>query len=250
MFLKEHSVRGRSVPQGTMSHVLGALINGVGIVVGSLIGLLWGKHLAEDFRGQALKVIGLFVVLIGLKMAWPLPDPINTLLSIILGAWLGSALQLDRRLEHFGAWAESRVGQSGFAKGFVAGTLIFNIGAMAILGALQDGLTGKFTILATKAVLDGTTAIILTSVAGWGVMAAGVVTALYEGALSLLAGDLSTVLKGVLLTDVTVVGGLMIAAIGLNFILDNGVIKIGNLLPALLFPVLLLWLKSHGLEFL
>ncbi len=233
-----------------MPHELGALVNGIGIIAGSLIGLLWGKHLGHEFRGQALKVIGLFVVLIGLKMAWPLPDPINTLLSLVLGAWTGSILRLDGRLEQFGVWAESRVGQSGFAKGFIAGTLIFNVGAMAILGAFQDGLTGKFTILATKAVLDGTTAVILTSAAGWGVMAAGVVTALYEGILSLLAGDLSAVLKGVLLTDVTVVGGIMIAAIGINFILDNGTIKIGNLLPALVFPLILLWLKGHGLEFL
>jgi uncharacterized membrane protein YqgA involved in biofilm formation len=98
--------------------------------------------------------------------------------------------------------------------------------------------------------LDGTTAIILTSAAGWGVMAAAVVTTGYEGALALLASDLAPVLKGVLLTDVTVVGGIMIAAIGINFILSQTVIKIGNLLPALAFPVVLLWLKGHGLTFL
>jgi len=79
---------------------------------------------------------------------------------------------------------------------------------------------------------------------------AGVVTALYEGALSLLASDLASVLKGMLLSDVTVVGGIMIAAIGINFILDNQTVKIGNLLPALILPVLFLWLKGHGLYFL
>ncbi len=236
--------------QATMQYEWGPIINGIGIVIGSLIGLFWGKRLNIDFREQALKVIGLFVILIGLKMAWPLPDAINTLLSLVLGAWIGSMLKLESRLERLGQWAESRVGRTGFAKGFIAGTLIFNVGAMAVLGAFQDGLTGRFTILATKAVLDGTTAIILTSVAGWGVIAAALVTTGYEGALAFLAADLAPVLKGALLTDVTVVGGIMIMAIGINFISDKPVIKIVNLLPALVIPVILLWLKGLGLNFL
>ncbi|HBQ96401.1 MAG: DUF554 domain-containing protein [Firmicutes bacterium] len=233
-----------------MQHIAGALINGLGIVLGSLIGLVGGRRFSTDFRQQALRVIGIVVILIGFKMAWPLPDPINTLLSLELGLGLGTWLHIEDRIEQFGRWAESRVGTAGFSKGFIAGTLIFNIGAMSILGSLQNGLTGRFTILATKAVLDGTTAIILTSVAGWGVIAASVVTALYEGSLSLLASDLAPVLRGVLLTDITAVGGLMIAAIGINFVFENGTIKIGNLLPALIFPILLLWLKTHGLYFL
>ncbi|WP_053959721.1 DUF554 domain-containing protein [Sulfobacillus thermosulfidooxidans] len=233
-----------------MQQVAGSLMNGLGIIVGSLIGIFGGRNLSEQFRDQALRIIGVVVILIGLKMAWPLPDAINTLLSMVLGLWLGSWLRIDDRLEQFGKWAESRVGRSGFAKGFIAGTLIFNIGAMSILGSLQNGLTGTYSILATKAVLDGTTAMILTSVAGWGVIAASVVTVVYEGGLSLLASDLAPVLRGILLTDITVVGGLMIAAIGINFILNNNTIKIGNLLPALFFPVLLLWLKNHGIYFL
>lgn len=233
-----------------MQYVDGALINALGIVLGSLIGLSGGKRFTTDFRRQALRVIGIVVILMGFKMAWPLPDAINTLLSLELGLGVGTWLHLDEKIQHFGQWAESRVGTTGFAKGFISATLIFNIGAMSILGSLQNGLTGKFPILATKAVLDGTTAVILTSVAGWGVIAAAPVTLLYEGSLSLLASGLASVLRGVLLTDIKAVGGLMIAAIGMNFVLDTNIIKIGNLLPALLFPLILFWLQIHGLHFL
>ena len=233
-----------------MQQIAGALVNGLGILVGSLIGLIGGRRFSVDFRQQALRVIGIVVILIGFKMAWPLPDPINTLLSLELGLGLGTWLDLDDKIQRFGHWAESRVGRPGFAKGFISGTLIFNIGAMSILGSLQNGLTGRFPILATKSVLDGTTATILTSVAGWGVIAASPITFLYEGSLSLLASDLASVLRGALLTDIKVVGGLMIAAIGINFVFDNNTIKIGNLLPALIFPLFLFWLKTHGLYFL
>ncbi len=233
-----------------MQHIVGALINGLGIIFGSLIGLLSGNRLSVEFRQQALRIIGIVVVLIGFKMAWPLPNAINTLLSLVLGLWVGSWLRIDDRLERLGRWAESRVGTAGFAKGFISATLIFNVGAMSIVGSLQNGLSGRFSILATKAVLDGTTSIILTSIAGWGVIMASVVTILYEGTLSLLASFLAPILRGVLLTDITAVGGLMIAAIGINFVLDNGTIKIGNLLPSLAFPVILVWLKNHGLYFL
>lgn len=233
-----------------MNHLIGVIFNGIGILAGSVIGILWGRRLQAGFREQAMRLIGIVVVLIGFKMAWPLQDPVNTLLSLVVGGWLGSVWRLDWRLERFGHWAEARVNRQGFATGFIAASLLFNVGAMAILGSLQEGLTGRYTILATKAVLDGTTAMLLTTVAGWGVLVASIPTVLYEGSLVLLARDVAQILRGVLMQDVTVAGGLMIAAIGVNFLLDRTVIKIGDLLPALLVAVALGWLKIQGLSFL
>lgn len=233
-----------------MGHLSGVIFNGIGIVVGAGIGILGGKRLRPDFRDQAMRLIGVIVVLIGFKMAWPLPDPVNTLLSLVVGGWLGSVAQLQSRLEQFGRWAESRVKHEGFAKGFIAASLLFNVGAMAILGSLQEGLTGRYSILATKAVLDGTTALLLTTVLGWGVVVATIPTVVYEGGMVVLARSLSEVLRGSLMQDVTVVGGLMIAAIGVNFLADRTVIRIGDVLPALLVAVVLGWLKLKGLSFL
>ena len=197
-----------------------------------------------------MRLIGMVVILIGLKMAWPLTDPVNTLLSLIVGGWIGSLLGVNAALDRFGVWAESKAGRTGFSKGFIAATLIFNVGAMAILGALQEGLTGRYSILATKAVLDGTTSLLLTTVAGWGVIVAAIPTVVYEGVLSLLAGDVKDALQGALMQDVSVVGGLIIAAIGFNFLLDRTVINIGDLLPALVVTLALGWVKMHGLSFL
>ncbi len=253
MFLKEHFwgvAERKEYSSRNMWHLNGVIFNGMGIVVGSGIGLLGGRRLRPDFRDQAMRLIGVIVVLIGLKMAWPLPDPVNTLLSLVIGGWLGSLTQLQLRLEQFGQWAESRVKHEGFAKGFIAATLLFNVGAMAILGSLQEGLTGRYSILATKAVLDGTTALLLTTVLGWGVVVATVPTVVYEGSVVVLARNLSEVLRGALMQDVTVVGGLMIGAIGFNFLTDRALIRIGDLLPALLVAVVVGWLKLKGLSFL
>lgn len=233
-----------------MGHMIGVIFNGIGIIAGAVLGIAWGARLHPGFRDQAMRLIGIVVILIGFKMAWPLPDPVNTLLSLVIGGWIGSVGRLDFRLERFGHWAEARVKREGFAKGFIAASLLFNVGAMAILGSLQEGLTGRYTILATKAVLDGTTAMLLTTAAGWGVLVAAIPTVIYEGSLVLLSRDVATILRGVLMQDVTVVGGLMIAAIGVNFILDRAVIKIGDLLPALLVAIVLGWLKIQGISFL
>lgn len=233
-----------------MSHLFGALINAFGIICGGLIGVLWGRWINESFRDQILRVIGMVVVLIGLKMAWVLPDPINTLLSLIFGGWIGYVVGIDAGLIQWERSLELRWGSSGIAKGFISGSLIFNIGAMAILGSLQAGLTHRYTILSTKAVLDGTTAAVLAMVSGWGVILSAPVTFLYESGLTLLAKFLTEIIKGPLLTDVTVVGGVMVAAIGMNFLFESGMIRVANLLPALLVSVLLAWGKTHGLSFL
>jgi uncharacterized membrane protein YqgA involved in biofilm formation len=233
-----------------MNHLTGVIINGVGILVGSGLGMLWGHKLHSGFREQAMRLVGMVVILIGFKMAWPLNDPVNTLLSLVIGGWIGWFLGINDGLEKFGHWAESKARRTGFSKGFIAASLIFNVGPMAILGALQEGLTGRYSILATKAVLDGTTSLLLTTAAGWGVVVAAVPTVVYEGVLSLLAGDLSHALQGPLLQDVTVVGGFIIAGIGFNFFLDRAVLKIGDLLPALVVSLALGWLKTHGVFFL
>lgn len=230
-----------------MEHLLGPMINSLGIVAGAVIGVGWGSRLADSFRRQALRLVGVVVLVIGLKMALMLTDPVNTLLALMIGAWLGSVLKLTDRLDAFGRWMESRVGRGQFMQGFIAASLIFNVGAMAIVGSIQAGLTSHPTILETKAILDGVTALLLASTAGWGVFVAAPMTLVYEGLLTVLAHLLHGFLVGALLSDLSVVGGVMIAAIGINFLMDRTLIRIADLLPALIITVILGWLKRQGL---
>ncbi len=232
-----------------MDHLLGSIVNGTGALIGALIGIGWGSRLSSDFRKQALRLMGLVVVVIGVKMALPLNDPVNTLVSLVVGAWLGSLLKIGKRLDAFGHWVERHSGRGGFMQGFVSASLIFNVGALAIVGSLQAGLTKHPTILETKAILDGVTALLLASTAGWGVALAGPVTFAYEAILSLMAGLLKGFLVGPLLNDLSVVGGILIAAIGLNFVAEKALITIADLLPALLITVILGWLKLQGITF-
>lgn len=232
-----------------MAHLFGALVNGAGALTGALVGLLWGNRLSSAFRQQAMRIMGLVVLVIGIKMALPLSDPVNTLISVVVGAWLGALLKLGARLDAFGHWVERRVGHGGFMQGFISAALIFNVGAMAIVGSLQAGLSRHPTILETKAILDGVTSVLLTSTAGWGVIIAAPVTFVYEGALSIAAGLLRHVLTQPLIGDLSVVGGILIAAIGLNFLSEKTLINIADLLPALLLTVILGWLKLHGVSF-
>lgn len=233
-----------------MGHLWGSAVNAAGALLGSAAGLVWGGRLSSAFRQQAMRLMGLVVLVIGIKMAVPLADPVNALLSIVVGAWAGSVLMLSDRLDGFGHWVERRVGRGGFMQGFISAALLFNVGAMAIVGSLQAGLTTRPTILEMKAVLDGVTALLLTSAAGWGVMLAAPVTFVYEGLLSGLAGLLKGFLAGALVSDLSVVGGVLIAAIGVNFLMEKTLVNIANLLPALILTVILGWLKLHGVTFL
>lgn len=216
----------------------GALINSAGIAAGWLAGLLWGTRLQAGFREQALRIIGLTVVVIGLKMAWPLPDPVLALVSLVLGSWLGSAAGIEAALDRLGRWAELRAG-GGFGQGFITASLVFNVGAMAIVGSVQAGLDQAPVILETKAVLDGITAFLLTAAAGWSVILAAPVTLVYEGALSLAAGLVAGHVHGPVVTEVTVVGGILVAAVGVNLLSGRSRLAVGDLLPALVVAGLL-----------
>jgi len=182
-------------------------------------------------------------------MAWAMSDPVNILLSLLLGAWTGHAVGLQDRLDQMGQHIERWAGQQGAVQGFLTATLIFNVGAMAIIGSIQAGLSNHPTVLQTKALLDGTTALLLSSVMGWGVALSALVTVMYEGLLSLGAHSLALILKGAVLNDLTVVGGIMVAAIGVNFLADKPIIRLADLLPALIWTLVLAGLKHLGLSF-
>ncbi|MBZ4687631.1 MAG: uncharacterized protein PWQ96_23 [Clostridia bacterium] len=223
--------------------MIGTWVNVMAIICGSLLGIVLKKGLPDKIKEITMQAIGLGVVLVGLKMAFVSENLVIVLLSMAFGAAVGEWMNIEGFLEKVGKLLEDKLsalgnGKSSIARGFVAATLLYCVGAMAITGALQSGLTGDHSTLYAKSVLDGITAIILTTTLGIGVIFSSLAVLFYQGTITLLAGIMQNIISDVVITEVTATGGLLILAIGLG-LLEIKKIKVGNLLPALLFVVIL-----------
>lgn len=177
-------------------------------------------------------------------MAWPLPQPAVLMASVVLGGWLGHRLGLQRRVDHWLQAARAR-SDAGPGQAAMSATLLFNVGALAILAALQAGTSGSAVLFETKAVLDGFTAMLLTIAQGWGVLLAAGVTILYEGSLTLAAHALGHLFGGAVLRGFTATGGIVVMAIGWNFLSDSSTFALADLLPALPLAVAGVWVSRH-----
>src|SRR5699024_7408270 len=214
--------------------LLGTIVNVVTIIVGCTFGLFF-TNIQERYKETIMNGIGLTFILIGLQMALQTNAIIIVLLSILTGAVIGEFLKLEDLLNRFGDWISSKFSgksnNTNISQGFVTASLIFVVGAMAILGALDSGLRGDHEILFTKSALDGFTAFVLTTTLGFGVVLSVIPVFLYQGAIALLATQIEAwipdVLFNELIQEVTAVGGLLILAIGLN-ILNITKIRISN----------------------
>ncbi|MBU5268190.1 DUF554 domain-containing protein [Virgibacillus proomii] len=216
----------------------GTIVNGILIIIGSSLGFLFTK-IPERYKETIMQGIGLSVMLIGLQMAIAAENIIVVLLSLLTGAIIGEFFQLEKGLESLGEWLSSKFATSNtsdrMSQGFITASLIFVIGAMSIIGALDSGIRGNHEVLITKGILDGFVALVLTTTLGFGVLFSVFPVVLYQGAITLLATQIdrlvpSAFLNG-LIAELTAVGGILILAIGLNF-LNITTIRIGNLLPA------------------
>lgn len=221
--------------------LLGTLVNVGAIVVGALAGIFLSK-MREEISETVMQAIGLVVIVIGLSMALQNEDFPTLLLALVFGGIIGSWLRLEERLNNFGKRIERKFGgKSPFAVSFVSGTLLYCIGAMAIVGALNSGLQGDHHVLYTKALLDGFTAIIFSATLGIGVIFAAVPVFLYQGSIALLAEWITRFLDGPLLDavilQITAVGGVLIIGLGIN-LLHVTTIRVADLLPALPLAVI------------
>lgn len=231
--------------------LLGTIANVLAVVIGSLIGLIFTK-INESYKQTILQGIGLTVIVIGVQMALETESIIIVLLSLLFGAIIGEAMKLEElvnKLAHKIAGTITN-GKSTVkvAQGFITASLIFVVGAMAILGALDSGIRNDHGILYTKAILDGFTAMVLTTTLGFGVVLSIIPLFLYQGTIALLAAKINEVVPEIMLNaiiaEITAVGGIMIMAIGLN-ILEVIKIRVTNLLPALVVAVVLVYVQQH-----
>lgn len=219
----------------------GTIANAVAIIVGGSIGMIFGRWIPERFGKTITQGMSLAVLLIGLKGALEVKgdDVMLVIFSLIAGICIGEALDIEKRLENLGHSIQDRFSAVGgnFTKGFVTASLIYCVGSMAIMGALQSGLEGKHDILFAKSALDGTLSLILASTLGFGVVASSVPILLYQGGLAAGASLMKPLLVPGVVSQMSVVGGLLIASIGIN-VLEMAKIRVGNMLPAIFMPLL------------
>jgi len=220
--------------------VLGTVINVAAIVVGTLIGLVLKQRLPERINSIAIQGLGLVTALIGATMMITTRNILIVLVSMVIGGVLGELLRIEARLDALGARVEARFSKEGgtFAKAFVTSSLLYCVGPMAIVGALQDGLRGDVSVLLTKSGLDGIASVAFASTLGIGVLFSTLPVAVYQGGITVGASMLQPYLSSSIVNEMTATGGLLILGIALN-ILQVTKIRVGNLLPAILVAAVL-----------
>jgi uncharacterized membrane protein YqgA involved in biofilm formation len=218
------------------------------VLAGTLVGVLIGPRLPEGLQKRVLAGLGLITLVIGvdLALAWRDTSPLYVLGAVLLGGLAGEALGIERRLAALGDRIQRAVssdGHSRVSEAFVTASLLFCVGPLTVVGAIQDGLTGDYDALATKSMLDGFASIALAATLGWGVAIAAATVLVIQGGLSLGAGLFEDALKGDALDVITSTGGVLILGISLK-LLDVTDVRVGNFLPALVIGPALVGLVS------
>lgn len=222
----------------------GTLVNVAGIIGGSIIGLLLKKNIPVKYQQTVMHGLALSVGIIGLQMAFKTQNILIVIISMVIGGLVGEFLDIDKRLIQLGDQLTrcmgSKYGDAG--QGFITGSLVFCVGAMAIVGSIQDGLTGDASTLYAKAMLDTVASVVFASGMGIGVALSSIPVLIYQGSITLLASNLSGVISEEMIKEMTAVGGVLIVGISL-LMLEIKTIKVANLLPAVPIAAIsvLLW---------
>lgn len=229
----------------------GTIINAVLVIVGSLAGMLFKKILPERLKSTLLQAVGLIVMFVGIGGAvsatltlsdgvFGTKDTLNMILSMVFGTIIGELIDIEKRLDTFGAFCQRKLvkgdARSTFAEGMVTASLIFVVGAMAVVGALDNGIRGDNSTLVAKGIIDCITGMVLASTLGIGVMFSAIPVFVYQGAIALLGVYIEPYLTDAVISQMSFSGSILIFAIGVNM-LGITKIKVGNMLPAIFMPI-------------
>jgi hypothetical protein len=234
---------------------LGTIINVIAIIAGGILGLLFGRFIKDRYQETLMKVTGVATLFIGIggvleEMLTVSDGQISSggtmmmIGSLAIGALIGEFLDLDRRIEQFGQWLKVKTGNSGdqsFVNAFVTASLTVCIGAMAIVGAIQDGIFGDYSTLAAKAVLDLIIIMVMTASLGKGCMFSAIPVAMLQGGVTILARWIEPLMTTAALSNLSFVGAVLIFCVGLNLIWKN-TIRVANLLPSVVIAVIFAFL--------
>ncbi len=223
----------------------GSLVNAGCIILGTFAGLFLGKKMSTGLRDTVFTGLGLATLAIGIKMSLETGSPLIVTLSVVAGGIAGHILGLEEKLGNVGNWLKKKVHlkSSTFTEGFVAASVLFCVGSLAILGAFDEGLRGDRTLLFTKSLLDGFASMVFAATYGIGVAFSAIPVLLYQGGLTEFSMALEPVVDQRVMQEITAVGGVLILGIGLN-LLNLKQIPLTNFLPALFFAPFLLWVTG------
>lgn len=216
---------------------MGTVVNTLSIISGSLIGLLFRGSIPDNYSQTIMHAIGMAVVMIGLKTALGTDAILVVIFSLAVGSFLGELLCIEEWLDLLGNWLGRKYSKDGqsVSKGFVNASLLFCVGAMAIVGSLESGISGNHHTLFAKSVIDGITSVLFASTLGIGVLFSAVSVFLYQGLITIAASSIKEFLLPEVVSQMSAVGGLLIMAIGIG-LLEIKKFKIGNMLPAIFIP--------------
>jgi hypothetical protein len=234
---------------GDMMIGLGTIVNAIAIVIGGAIGLVIKDGLKQRFQDTLMQALGLATIFIGASGAMQGMLSVNDgtietkgtmllIFSLVIGALIGEFLNIEERLEKLGEWLKKKVKikkDDRFVEGFVTASLVVCVGAMAIVGSLQDGLTGDHSTLFAKAILDFMIIMVFASTLGVGTLFSGLAVGIYQGTITIFASLLKDVLTTTVISNLSFVGSVLIFAVGINICFGKK-IKVGNLLPAMIIP--------------
>ena len=223
----------------------GPLLNIATVIVGSIIGLTFGARIPAKLKETVIAGMGLFTAAMGLQMFLKTENPLIVLGALLIGTLFGEWWRIEDGLHKLGEFLEQRFsreeddGSNKFVRGFLTSSLLFCVGPMAILGSIQDGLTGDYNLLAVKSVLDGFASVAFASTLGIGVAFSALIVLVYQGGISLMAAQLDAIVTTSMMNELTATGGILLIGIGISNLLEIKKIRVGNMLPALVIaPVI------------
>ena len=219
---------------------IGTFTNVIAVIIGSLIGILLHKKFPEKIKAIVFQAIGLGTIIIGVQMALKIENLLVLIFSLLIGGIIGQAIDLEKHFEKLGNFLKTKIksNNENFVEGLITAFLIFCIGSMTIIGAIDEGIRNDHSLLFTKSILDGFTSIALASTYGIGVLLSVIPMLIYQGGITLLAMRFQNFFSEILINQLTAVGGVLILGIGIN-LLEIKKIKITNLLPALIVVIVL-----------
>ncbi len=229
----------------------GTVINVISVVAGGTLGTLLGERLPSRIRRVIMQGVGLVTLAVGMSMALTTENFVLVLVSIVIGGILGEWWRLEERLDGAGKWLEAKasrfpfLARGEFTKGFVTASLVFCVGPMTVLGSIQDGLSGDYTLLAIKSVLDGFSSLAFAASMGMGATFSAITVLVYQGILTLGASHFQAILSDAMITEMAATGGVMILGIGL-LLLEIKRVRVASFLPALAIAPLLVALWETG----
>lgn len=236
-------------------YMIGTLINTLAILIGGTLGLRLGKLFPDRVQRTIMAALGLFTAAIGLQMFLKTENPIIVLCGLLAGCLIGEWWQIEEKLTGLGRWLEKRYANNNgiqapgnrFVRGFVTASLVFCVGPMAIIGSIQDGLSGDFRLLAIKSVLDFFASIAFASSLGLGVLFSAFIILIYQGTMSLLAAQAQAFLSTSMTNEMIAAGGLILFGLAISSLLEIKAIRIGNFLPGLVItPLIVAFLTQLG----